>query len=385
MINHKARHCSQISRFEWHLARKLQHLNEGIECYSPHAFLGWLPLSTFFDPVEQQTHLGAFQEAKQSSTAAAKRERWRVNWAYAGTFLVLHLLTLFVFSPWFFSWVGVACFWAGVVLFGQFAIPIGYHRLLTHRSFRTPKWFERTLVVLAMCSGQETPARWVAWHRRHHQHSDHDEDPHTPLVSFIWSHINWLVYEKNDQGQSFRVYDKYARDILSDPFYMWIEKIRYASPYFFLGHAIAYALVSWLIIGSFYGFNSQACLQLTASVFLWGVIARTVWVWHITWAVNSLTHLFGYRNFETTDKSRNNWFVALLTSGEGWHNNHHYDQCSASVQIRWWEIDINYYLIRLMSLIGLASHIIPPRHIREAKRKPSRTPQEPEAESKQVA
>jgi len=291
----------------------------------------------------------------------------RINWPYAGTFLVLHGLALLVFVPWFFSWAGFIAFFLGVLVFGQLAIPIGYHRLLTHKSFRTPKWFERTLATLAMCSGQETPARWVAWHRIHHQHSDHHEDPHSPLVSFFWSHVNWLVHESNGSGKTFARYEKYARDILRDPYYMWLEKIRYASPIFFMAHAIVYAAITGIVTVAIYGWGMTA-LQLSTSIFLWGVIARTVWVWHITWAVNSLTHLFGYRNFDTPDGSRNNWFVTLLTGGEGWHNNHHADQASATVQIRWWEFDLSFYAIKLMERIGLASHIVPPRHIREAVR-----------------
>lgn len=288
----------------------------------------------------------------------------RFNYAYLTTFLVMHALALLVFVPWFFSWVGAIAFFLGVVIFGQLAIPIGYHRLLTHRSFRTPKWFERTLVTLSMCAGQETPARWVAWHRIHHQHSDHREDPHTPLVSFFWSHMRWLVHEEPGNMKTFALYEKYARDVLRDPYYLWIERLPAANALVFLLHALVYFVASWSIALAVYGPGIPA-LQIALSLFVWGVIARTVWVWHITWAVNSLTHLFGYRNFDTPDGSRNNWFVTLLTSGEGWHNNHHADQASASVQIRWWEIDINYYVIRLFGLVGLASNIIPPRHIRE--------------------
>ncbi len=250
------------------------------------------------------------------------------------------------------------------ILFGQLAIPIGYHRLLTHRSFKAPKWFERTIATAAMCAGQETPARWVAWHRMHHLHSDHVDDPHTPLVSFFWSHMNWLVHESRDNMKTFAMYDKYARDILKDPYYLWIEKIPLASGVFFAVHAVVFLIVSWVICISIYGIGTEST-QLTASLFVWGVAARTVLIWHITWTVNSLTHLYGYRNFDTPDGSRNNWFVALLTSGEGWHNNHHADQSSATVQIRWWEFDINYYVIRLFKVFGLASNIVPPRHIRE--------------------
>ncbi len=109
-----------------------------------------------------------------------------IRWDYVIFFVALHAVALLVFVPYFFSWFGVAAFLGGVIVFGQFAIPIGYHRLLAHKSFRTPKWFERTLVTLAMCTAQETPAQWVAWHRRHHCYSDEHDDPHTPRVNFFW-------------------------------------------------------------------------------------------------------------------------------------------------------------------------------------------------------
>jgi stearoyl-CoA desaturase (delta-9 desaturase) len=108
---------------------------------------------------------------------------------YVFSFVLLHALALLTLVPWFFSWAGVIAFWVGVVVFGQVGIPICYHRQLTHRSFRTPKWLEHTFVLLAMCSAQDTPAKWVAWHRKHHGHSDEREDPHTPLVNFFWSHV----------------------------------------------------------------------------------------------------------------------------------------------------------------------------------------------------
>lgn len=296
--------------------------------------------------------------------------RRAIRWDYVVFFVALHAAALLVFIPYFFSWIGVAAFLGGVIVFGQFAIPIGYHRLLAHKSFRTPKWFERTLVTLAMCTAQETPAQWVAWHRRHHCHSDEQDDPHTPRVNFFWAHVNWLVHESRSRLQTFAMYEKYARDILADPYYRWIEKLPTPAGVFFLAHAL---LLTALVAGLatlWYGWNGEA-LQLTASVVVWGIIARTVWVWHITWSVNSLSHMAGYQNYTTGDDSRNNWFVALLTGGEGWHNNHHADPASASVQHRWWELDPNYYVIRLFGVLGLASDIIPPRHRRHAgKRKP---------------
>lgn len=288
----------------------------------------------------------------------------RIHPGYVGSFVLLHALAALAFVPWLFSWTGVVAMVAGIVVFGQLAITIGYHRLLSHRSFHTPKWLERTLATLAMCSGQETPARWVAWHRVHHLHSDHREDPHTPLVSFFWSHVNWLVYEKRDNLQTFSLYDRYARDILRDPYYLWIEKIPLASCVFFVGHAVLFALVGGAVFLAIHGPTAEA-LRATLSLLVWGVAVRTVAVWHITWSVNSLTHLFGYRNFETPDGSRNNWLVTILTSGEGWHNNHHADPASASTQVRWWEFDLNYRVIRLLGRLGLATNVVPPRHVRD--------------------
>lgn len=288
-----------------------------------------------------------------------------IRWDYAIFFVTLHCLALLAFVPWFFSWAGVAAFLIGVIVFGQMAIPIGYHRLLAHRSFRTPKWFERTLVTLAMCSAQETPAHWVAWHRMHHCHSDHRDDPHSPRLGLFWAHVSWLMHETRTRLATFSMYEKYARDILSDPYYRWIEKLPIPAGIFFLAHATLFAIVSTLACVAVYGSTPEA-YRVAASLFLWGVVVRTVWVWHITWSVNSITHMFGYRNYQTSDDSRNNWFVTLLTAGEGWHNNHHADPASASVQHRWWEIDINYYVIRLFGVLGLATHIIRPRTQRRA-------------------
>lgn len=279
-----------------------------------------------------------------------------VRWDYAIPIVTIHVLAFLALVPWLFSWTGVIAFVVGVCVFGQLGVPIGYHRLLTHRSFRVPKWLERLLVLMALCSGQDTPARWVSWHRRHHQFSDHRDDPHSPLVAFFWSHVGWLMYH-NRTMHSADAYDRYARDILADPFYMYLEKNRAAASLIFLAHAVVFFLVGqivgWLAWGS-----AMAGLQFGLSLLVWGVILRTVYVWHITWAVNSLSHIAGYRNYETRDESRNNWFVALITGGEGWHNNHHQDPTSASVQHRWWELDPNYYVIRSLEWVGLASDVV---------------------------
>ncbi|MGD9644817.1 MAG: acyl-CoA desaturase [Pirellulales bacterium] len=280
-----------------------------------------------------------------------------VQWGQAFSIALLHALALLVLVPYLFSWTGVAVFVVGLLVFGQIGIPICYHRQLTHHSFRTAKWLERSFVVMALCSAQQTPAKWVAWHRKHHNESDQPEDPHSPLGSFLWAHFGWLCLE--DHGcNDHSFYDKYARDVLEDPFYFYLERHRAAMIWIYLAHAAAIFFgglgLAWLALG-----EGGAALQLALSVLVWGVIARTVYVWHITWSVNSLAHLHGYRNFETGDDSRNNWFVALITGGEGWHNNHHADQAAATVQHRWWELDLNYYVIKCLEAMGLASHVIP--------------------------
>lgn len=287
-----------------------------------------------------------------------------VNRVYAATIIGVHLLALLALLPSCFSWIGFWTMVAGIHVFGQ-GITIGYHRLLTHRSFKTHPWVEHTLSVLGICCLEDSPARWVAIHRIHHVHSDERHDPHSPLVTFFWSHFGWLMVHNRD-AQSIDAIATYAKDILRDPFYMRIEKrpwmlmwIGLAQvPVFFL----AGAAIGWI------GWGSDAALPLGASLVVWGVFVRIVAVWHITWSVNSLSHLFGYRNYETGEDSRNNWLVALLTVGEGWHNNHHEDPSSASLQHRWWEIDVSYYEIRLLEALGLAWDVVTPRHVRRAGR-----------------
>jgi stearoyl-CoA desaturase (delta-9 desaturase) len=304
--------------------------------------------------------------ATRRVSLAASVNRGRVRWDYVVPILTLHLLALLVAVPWLFSWTGVACLVLGVNVFGQLGVPIGYHRLLAHRSFRVPKWLERTFVTLALCCGQNTPARWVCWHRLHHRHTDEQDDPHSPLVTFLWSHVGWLFFD-NRGTHNAESYYKYARDVLDDPYYMYLEKHRLAAGCIYLAHAALFFLfglaTGWIASG-----QALAGLQFGLSLLIWGVAARTVYVWHITWAVNSLSHIFGYRNYETDEESRNNWFVALITGGEGWHNNHHHDPASASVQHRWWEFDLNYYIIKLLEWAGLATHVVPPQHIRRAAR-----------------
>jgi len=252
--------------------------------------------------------------------------------------------------PWLFSWAGLITMAVGVHLYGDLGINLCYHRLLTHRSLKVPKWFERCLVLFTLGCLEDTPAKWVTVHRYHHQHSDNDKDPHSPLVAFLWAHVGWLLLRNPDTWNTSTM-QKYARDVLEDPFYMRLEKAPWLALPIYLAHAL-------LFFGAGYAFGG---LQLGLSLLVWGVFLRTVIVWHLSWSVNSFTHMFGYRNFETDDRSRNNAIVAILTSGEGWHNNHHHDQRSATNQRHWWEVDLTYYTILLLERMGLASDVVRPR------------------------
>jgi stearoyl-CoA desaturase (delta-9 desaturase) len=198
----------------------------------------------------------------------------------------------------------------------------------------------------------------VAVHRKHHQYSDERPDPHSPLVNFFWGHMGWLVTENNEYG-TLDMFEKYARDLLQDRFYRQLHKgytwLVYYGAHVLLIVALGFA-VGWLISPT-----SEEAIRFGLSVFVWGVIVRTVYVWHITWAVNSASHLWGYRNYLTGEDSRNNWVVAMLTNGEGWHNNHHADQRSAAHGHRWWEIDLTHLTIKGLEKVGLVWDVIPPR------------------------
>ncbi len=280
----------------------------------------------------------------------------QVNWRYVAAVGTYHLLALLVFVPWFYSATGVALAIIGVYVFGAFGMNLCYHRLLAHRSFKCPLWLEHAFAVLAVWCVEDTPARWVATHRMHHHRSDERPDPHSPLVNLFWSHMGWLFIENADL-QRHIAYDRYARDIVRDRFYRFIERyvvwITFAQSliYLALGFLVALAL----------GAAAMEAVQFGASIWLWGVVVRTVVVWHITWTVNSLAHAFGYQNYDTGDRSRNNWLVAVLASGEGWHNNHHAEPGAACNQRYWWEIDLTYWLLCLLVLLGLAWDVQHPK------------------------
>ena len=269
--------------------------------------------------------------------------------------IAIHLLACLALLPWLFSWTGVILCLAGLYFFGVLGINVCYHRLLTHRGFVCPKWFEHFLALLGCCNVQDSPARWVAAHRLHHQHSDEQADPHSPLVHFIWAHMGWLVVKNGDLWRK-SMSERFARDLIRDPFYVTLDRYQYvpilASWALFFAGGVAAGLLTGGTVGE--------ALQFGASLLVWGCFLRTVLVWHVTWSVNSVTHMWGYRSYRTNDDSRNNVFVGIAAFGEGWHNNHHADPGAAKHGHKPWEIDLTYATVAMFAKLGLASNVVMP-------------------------
>ena len=271
-------------------------------------------------------------------------DRLRLNWPQ-----ILWWSTIqagIVLAPFTFSWSGLlVC--VVLYVFAGFGVTLGYHRLLTHRSFQTPKAVEYLLTLLGTLSNQGGPLQWVATHRLHHRHSDTESDPHSPLKGFWWAHMLWwMPYAPavDDQAR----YRRYVVDLDRDPFHRFLQRwhvvpsLLLAGLLFALGEAWGGVGLSWLV---------------------WGIFVRTTLLYHATWLVNSATHLWGSRSHATNDHSTNLWWVALLTLGEGWHNNHHAVPRSARHGLRWWQLDMTYWLVRLLGLLGLAKQIHVPGKI----------------------
>ena len=228
---------------------------------------------------------------------------FKLNWPYIIGYRHLHAVAVLALIPGYFTWSGLVVAIVGTHLCGLLGINLCYHRLLTHRGLKCPKWLEHAMVVIAMSCLQETPARWVAIHRRHHQFADEQPDPHSPLAGFFWSHIGWILVHQPELSR-LGIYERYAKDILRDRFYValerhnWLIWINLLQMPMFFGAGFA---VAWLS-----GETAAAAAMTGLSILMFGVFVRTVLVWHITWAINSVTHVWGYRNYETDEDSRNN-------------------------------------------------------------------------------
>lgn len=257
----------------------------------------------------------------------------QINWVTAIFTAIFH--TGAVLALFFFTWkaIFVAAFlwWIS----GSLGIGMCYHRLLTHRGYKVPKWLEYTLTVFATLALEGGPIFWVATHRIHHRYSDQDGDPHSPRDGKWWAHMGWVLMGKAMHHDTTEL-ARYVPDLAKDKFYVWITKYHY---------------VPLIILG--------AILLATGGLpfLLWGIFFRTVYGLHCTWLVNSATHLWGTRRFKTRDDSTNNWWVALLTFGEGWHNNHHAHPVSARHGLKWYEVDTNWYGIWALKKLGLAKEV----------------------------
>jgi sn-1 stearoyl-lipid 9-desaturase len=264
-----------------------------------------------------------------------------IAWGPVLWILALHMGALLAFVPAYFSWSALAVCLFLHWLTGGIGICMTYHRLLTHRSFATrPRWLEYVLTAIGCAASEGGPIGWVADHRRHHAHSDEELDLHSPNRGFGWAHMFWWMTPDITSIHTPEYYAKWAPDLTKDRAQVWLDKYHIIFPVL-LGVAL-YAIggMPWLV---------------------WGCFVRSVLVLHTTWLVNSATHVWGYRSHETRDSSTNLWWVALLTYGEGWHNNHHAFQTSARHGLRWWEVDMTYWGIKLMSWVGLAHSIKLPK------------------------
>jgi len=255
----------------------------------------------------------------------------------------VHAGALAACFPYFFSWPGLILCVLLVWMTASLGVSLGFHRMLSHRSWRAKPWLRNLLTYLGSLALEMGPISWSATHRQHHRESDHEADPHSPLISFLWAHMGWLFYA-NPGVDSPEQVRKLAPDLSTERSMVFFERT------FILQWILLAAVISSI------GYLAGGW-QLALSLFVWGSLVRTVWVWHSTWFVNSVTHLFGYRNYATPDSSRNLWWVALVTFGEGWHNNHHAMAGTANFGRRWFELDPSYWMLALFARLGWVEKI----------------------------
>lgn len=271
----------------------------------------------------------------------------RFNWPFFLFMSVFHLVS--IAAIWTFSWEG---FLAGFILYlatGSIGISFAYHRLHTHQSMSVPKWVLYAATWVACHALEGGPIFWTSTHRYHHKKSDKPLDPHSPRDGFFWAHMGWMMFLHPVLGDDAER-AKITPDLHKDPVICWMEKynVLIALSIFPILYAIGYAL----------GGPDKGL-----SLLIWGGFLRVVVVWHVTWMINSATHKWGYRNYDTYEDSTNNPLIALFSFGEGWHNNHHGDQRSGVFGHRWFEFDYTYVtLIWPLMKLGLVTKLIRPKN-----------------------
>ncbi len=268
----------------------------------------------------------------------------QIQWARIIPFIMLHLACLSVF------WVGASWFAIMFMLLfyvlRMFSITAFYHRYLSHKTFETSRLVQFIFVLIGTMSAQRGPLWWAAHHRFHHRYTDTQQDPHSSTHGFWYSHIVWFLNAKN-----FPLRKEVIKDWLKYPELVWLD--RFSLPVVIITAVVIYALGQWLAVA--YPSLGTNGLQLL----VWGFVVSTVLLTHATLCINSLAHLYGKQDFNTNDNSRNNVWLSLITLGEGWHNNHHYYAGSVRQGFYWWQIDVSYYLLKVMSWMGLVWNLKP--------------------------
>lgn len=257
----------------------------------------------------------------------------RVNWGSSFFLVVFHIGAVAALFMWSWKAIAVSVFiwW----LSGGFGIGMGYHRLLTHRGYKVPKALEYFMTICGTLTMEGGPIFWVVTHRIHHAYTDKNGDPHTPRDGGWWAHVGWIL-TGTAQQYPLEVQQRYVPDLLKDPFHVWLNRLWWL-PLVVLGVAL-FAVGGWPFL-------------------FWCTFFRVTFGLHATWLVNSATHMWGTRRFETSDDSKNSWWVALLSFGEGWHNNHHAHPVAARHGLAWYEVDFNWWGIRTLQALGLAKGI----------------------------
>jgi stearoyl-CoA desaturase (Delta-9 desaturase) len=256
------------------------------------------------------------------------------RWLRGAPFIVIHLLALvgvcLVAPTWLSVGLGI-----GLYIVRMFGITGGYHRYFAHRAYRTSRWFQFVLAWLGCSAMQKGPLWWAVHHRNHHKYSDQEADPHSPIVRNLWwAHVGWVISGRFRKAPYHEI-----KDYTKYPELRVLNKLHWIPGFALAG--ICYWIDGW-------------------SGLVWGFLVSTICLYHGTFLVNSACHLWGTRRFKTTDQSKNLWWAAILTLGEGWHNNHHHYQSCARQGFKWWELDISYYTIRALGLVGLVWDIREP-------------------------
>jgi len=268
-----------------------------------------------------------------SKEVVATFNRAGMNWFTTIVLILIHIGAigaLFVFS-WKNLAITVFLYWVAIGL----GISMGYHRLHTHRSYKVPLWLEYFFALCGTLTLEGGPIFWVAVHRIHHQKSDLPGDPHSPRDGAWWSHVGWILFGETNHNNT-KMMSKYAPDLAKHKFYIWLNNY----------HWVPVTILSILIL-VFGGWQ----------LLLWATFFRIVFGLHATWLVNSATHMWGARRFATRDDSRNNWWVAMISFGEGWHNNHHAHPTSARHGLAWYEFDPSWIQITILKKLGIAKSI----------------------------